>query len=824
VSSLFAAPGAWARSPALHGTIQHARLVHACPPPQPLSASCFAVLRQTVPSGSVSPAVAGAAAPYVAGDGALTPGSAGGLTPALLASAYGYDPVGGSGQTVAIVDAYDDPKIEADLAIFDSQYGLGECSKANGCFRKVNQEGSESTKALPARDKIGWSQEISLDVDTVRAVCQECKILLVEADNEYFSNLAKGVDEAVALGATEVSNSYGGPEQEMGVEERAAYEHPGVVITAATGDDGYDDWNYLLRELAPPGMPNAPSSLPSVVSVGGTSLYLNEDGGRADETVWNDDGLADALELPAGYVAAGGCSTLFAAQPWQLDALGFSAAGCAGKRLAADVAADADPLTGFDIYDNYNYCGTALECKPVEEAIAEHGGWQTFGGTSLSAPMIASLYALAGGGAGLHDPALTLYGHLGQGASLYDVTEGGNGFCDGEPAPVCGQPNREFQATIDCEGTTACNAAPGYDGPTGVGTPIGLQAFKPLFPTAVLTAPTTLLAGTPAVFGSASSSDPYPGATITRWSWNWGDGSPESHEADPAHTYLAAGSYTVGLTVSDSYGLTSVASDRSVEVVGEAAAKKKHEEEEVAARKREEEEAKKTREQEEALNTKHEEELAETKKHEEQQEQAARNKHQEEEQTATTKKHEEQQEQAARNQHREEETATTRKHEEEAAATKKHEEEKTFSSPGVQQIAAFRALESPVVPDARLASTVLVVSPSGTIAVKVSCPAAESTCLGTVTLRTLVSGNARFAHTTRSRAGVLALAAGSFTVAGGKLATLELHLSAKARALLARSHLLRARAIVVAHDPAGATHTEQAIVTLRLTKGRAARH
>jgi PKD repeat protein len=783
-SSLVAAPGAWARSPA-HGAIQYAHLVHACPPPQPLSASCFAVLRQTLPSGAVSPAVAGAATPYVAGDGTLTLGPAGGLTPALLASAYGYDPAGGAGQTVAIVDAYDDPKIEADLAIFDSRYGLGECSKANSCFRKVNQEGSESTKALPAKDKSGWSQEISLDVDTVRAVCQECKILLVEADNEYFTNLAKAVDEAVALGATEVSNSYGGPEEEMGSEERAAYEHPGVVITAATGDDGYDDWNYLLRKLTPPGMPNAPASLPSVVSVGGTSLYLNEDGGRADETVWNDDGLADALELPAGYVAGGGCSTLFAAQPWQLDASGFSAAGCAGKRLAADVAADADPLTGFDIFDNYNYCGTTLECKPVEEAIAEHGGWQTFGGTSLSAPMIASLYALAGGGAGLRDPALTLYGHLGQGASLYDVIEGGNGFCDGEPAPVCGQPNREFQATIDCEGTTACNAAPGYDGPTGVGTPNGLQAFTPLLPTAVLTAPVTLVAGTPAIFDSASSNDPYPGGAITSWSWNWGDGSPASHEADPTHTYLAAGSYTVSLTVGDNYGLTSVANDKSVEVVDET-------EEEAAAKKKLQEEA--------AAKGKREEELAETKKHEEQQ-----------------------QEQAARNKHQEEETATTRKHEEEAA-TKKHEEEKVLSSPGVQQIAAFRALAAPVVPDAQLASTTLAVSPFGTIAVKVSCPAAESTCLGTVKVHTLGAVSARFAHTTRSRVAVLTLAAGSFTVAGGKLATLVLHLSVEARTLLARSHQLHARAIVLAHDPAGATHVAQTIVTLRLAKSRAGRH
>jgi PKD repeat protein len=803
-SSLFAAPSAWAERPALQRTLQAARLVHACPPPQPASATCFAVIRLSAPSASG----AGAVAPSViGGGGALKLGPAGGLTPALLASAYGYEPLGGSGQTVAIVDAYDDPKIEANLAVFDNHYGLGECTKADGCFKKVNQEGSEDVNSLPAKDRTGWSQEISLDVDTVRAVCQECKILLVEADNSAYANLAVAVDEAVALGAGEVSNSYGGPEAELGAEERVAYRHPGVVITAAAGDDGYDDWNYkLLRGLTPPGMPNAPASLPSVVSVGGTSLYLNEGGTRASEIVWNDDGLANAEELPAGYVAGGGCSTLFRAEPWQQDAPGFSATGCGVNRLAVDVSADADPLTGFDIYDTYNYCGASAECDPVKEEIEEHGGWQTFGGTSLSSPLIASLYALAGGGAGLRDPALTLYGHLGQAASLYDVTEGGSGFCDGEPAAVCGHPNQEFEATIDCEGSTACDAAPGYDGPTGVGAPNGLQAFTPLSPSAALQAPAALVAGTPALFSSSASSDPYPGGAIAGWSWNWGDGSPESHEADPSHAYSSPGKYTVSLTVTDSYGLLSAASEKTVEVLGEAEPNRGREEEEAAGRKREEEAAAKEREEqqalrEETLNSEHERELALAKQHEEQLEAAAREEHQ-----------------------NDAEATSAKKHEEEAAATKKREEEQALTSPGAQEIDAFRAVLAPVAPDAQLASAALSVSSSGLVTVRVSCPAAASTCIGTVTLRLLGANSARSVRAAKGNGTVLTIAAGSFTVVGGKLATVKLRLTVKARELLARSHLLHARAIVLAHEPAGATHTTQQIVTLRGAKGAPGRH
>src|SRR5262249_20402539 len=156
-----------------------------------------------------------------------------------LSSAYGYDPsAGGAGETVAIVDAFDDPNIESDLAEFSAQYGLPACTSASGCFKKVGQSGSSAE--LPAADTKGWSVEISLDVETVHAVCPKCHILLVETKNAFMTNLGAGVAKAVEMGADVVSNSYGGPEGEpLSPSERALFEHPGTVIAAATGDFGY---------------------------------------------------------------------------------------------------------------------------------------------------------------------------------------------------------------------------------------------------------------------------------------------------------------------------------------------------------------------------------------------------------------------------------------------------------------------------------------------------------------------------------------------------------------------------------------------------------
>ncbi len=697
-----AATPATAQARTAPAATRYALLRPVCPPPAPGRATCLALLRAPV---AASAAAAAGAKPYALNDGATASGPAGGLTPAQLASAYGYDPTaGGAGQTVAIVDAFDDPSIEADLGEFDKHYGLTACTTANGCFKKVGQSGS--TVTLPEADEKGWSVEISLDVEAVHSVCENCKILLVEADSDSDEDLAAAVDEAVALGATEVSNSYDTPESELGEAEQAAYDHLGVPIAAATGDDGYYGWD-LVNE--PPfenkeEEPAAPASLPTVVAVGGTSLKLNPDGTRASETVWNsngpDDGSGGPEELARG-ATGGGCSQLFAAQPWQSGVSGFAATGCGDARLAGDVSAVGDPFTGFDLYDSYE-CGEACEFQRVE------GGWATFGGTSLSTPIITAMYALAGGGGGVRYPALTLYAPAADASSRFDVRSGGNGYCGGASSPPC-DPEPSL-GLVDCAGTTACNAAPGFDGPSGVGTPNGLGLFKALVPTAVITPPGSLTAGTPAGFSAGSSSDPYPGGSIASFSWSWGDGSANSGGASPAHSYAAPGTYTVTLTVTDNYGLTSSQSAASVTVNAQPS-----------------------------------------------------------------------------------------------------------GAPGV---ITFKIQGSPAVPIARLTSTALTASASGTVGLRVSCPAGESRCTGTVTLRTLAAVVAGAGHGAKGKAAILTIATGSFSVAGGRVRTVTLHLSRRARALLARSHVLHVRVTLIAHDETGAAHTTRTVATLRARTSR----
>lgn len=194
------------------------------------------------------------------------------------------------------------------------------------------------------------------------------------------------------------------------------------------------------------------------------------------ETVWNDNLRNDSLQrLFFGYpfsATGGGCSTSIPAPTWQSTLSTWGSTGCGSDRLVSDIAADGNDITGFDIYDTTGWFG-----------------WSTIGGTSLSTPMVAALFALAGGAHGVAYPASTLYTHLGNPSDLYDVTEGGNGYCDGAPASVCGDPNSKGLGPLDCDynpdgtalspGTLACDAARGYDGPSGVGTPNGLGAFMP---------------------------------------------------------------------------------------------------------------------------------------------------------------------------------------------------------------------------------------------------------------------------------------------------------------------------------------------------------
>jgi len=447
-------------SPPAPATTGFATVRPICPAARRGDASCLAL--------ALVPAAVGApgARAYLRGAGSFSSGPAGGLTPADLASAYGYTPaLGGSGQTVAIVDAFDDPKLEEDLASFDAHYGLAACTTANGCLRRVNQEGKPAP--LPAADKVGWSVETSLDVETVHSVCPACRILLVEAGSETLADLARAVNQAVSLGAQQVSNSYGALEGEMGSAEQAAYEHPGTIIAAAAGDSGYLNWDNVAAALAAPEVPDAPASLPHVLAVGGTSLKLASNGTRRSESVWNNSGRPSrAGEFKRFSGTGGGCSTLFVAPAWQQSLSGWAGTGCGTHRLDNDISAVADPYTGFDIYDTYVY----------REGFTP--GWLTIGGTSLSSPLVTALFALAGGAHETAYPAATLYGHIGQSSALYDVTSGGNGYCDAEANGPCGEPEvNELLGNVDCQGTTACDAAIGFDGPSGVGAPKGLTAF-----------------------------------------------------------------------------------------------------------------------------------------------------------------------------------------------------------------------------------------------------------------------------------------------------------------------------------------------------------
>ena len=163
-----------------------------------------------------------------------------GYGPTDLQSAYNIftqSSTAGGTQTIAIVDAYDDPNAEADLGVYRSQYGLPPCTTANGCFKKVNQQGQQSN--YPATNA-GWAQEISLDLDMASAICPNCKLLLVEANSNFFSDLAAAVDRAATLNATQISNSYGGGEYSGETSDESHYNHPGVAVTVSSGDSGYD--------------------------------------------------------------------------------------------------------------------------------------------------------------------------------------------------------------------------------------------------------------------------------------------------------------------------------------------------------------------------------------------------------------------------------------------------------------------------------------------------------------------------------------------------------------------------------------------------------
>lgn len=326
----------------------------ACDAAGPTQARCFALVQ---PDGGQHPA----SAQDVPGYG-----------PQDLQAAYQLPIERGQGQTIAIVDAFDDPAAEADLAVYRNTFGLPPCTTANGCFKKVNQRGVEGEYPPP---NSSWILEISADLQMVSAACPRCNILLVEGDSNSVTNLAAAVDTAAQLGAKAISNSYGTTEYNGMLDLASSYDHPGTTITVSSGDYGFGPAQF-------------PAVLDTVVAVGGTSLTQSKNGD------WNE----------AAWAGAGsGCSAYVPKPAWQHDP------HC-HMRTVADVSAIADPDTGVAVYDSFGVNGKT--------------GWFVVGGTSVASPLVAGVVGLAGNGDTL-TPS-DLYDHA---KSLNDVVHGANGYC-----------------------------------------------------------------------------------------------------------------------------------------------------------------------------------------------------------------------------------------------------------------------------------------------------------------------------------------------------------------------------------------------------------
>jgi len=327
-----------------------------------------------------------------------------GLSPAQARHAYGFDQITnqGAGQIIGIVDAFDDPNIESDLAVFDSQFSLPTCTTSNGCFRKIFASGSKP------RTNSGWSLEISLDVEWSHAIAPQAKIILVEAASNSFTNLLQAVDVAVQNGTSVISMSFGGSEFSSESSNDTHFAVNGVTFTASSGDSG-SGVEY-------------PAASTDVVAVGGTTLNIDSAGNYISETAWSGSGGGQsAFEVEPSYQAS---------FPIPNDA--------AGARGVPDVAYDADPNTGFSVYDTVRFQGQL--------------GWFQVGGTSAGAPQWAALFAIANAVRGTN---VTMNADVYAAASgssyasnYHDITSGSNGSCG-----------------------SICMAGTGYDFVTGLGSP-----------------------------------------------------------------------------------------------------------------------------------------------------------------------------------------------------------------------------------------------------------------------------------------------------------------------------------------------------------------
>ena len=337
-----------------------------------------------------------------------------GFDPADLQRAYNLpSATAGSGQTVGVVIVGDNPDDESDLATYRAAYGLPPCTTANGCFKKVNRFGEQ--RAYPAPAGSNWAVEGASDIEMVSAICPNCHIILVEAPGpEEDSTLATAENTAVALGANEITNSWGHAQKPEDLSYEEAFNHPGVMITVASGDHGYTGAEW-------------PDESPHVLAVGGTSLFEASNARGFEEFAWS--------------LGGSGCQPSEPKPSWQTDT------GCP-YRTTSDISAVADwknsPVSIYDVYE-HNAFGEI--------------GWESWGGTSASSPIIAATYALTNAYTRSLGPQ-AIWQYAKEGGSLNDIISGKN-------------------SENGCAVTYLCWAGPGFDGPTGWGTPWGAPVVAP---------------------------------------------------------------------------------------------------------------------------------------------------------------------------------------------------------------------------------------------------------------------------------------------------------------------------------------------------------
>lgn len=415
----------------------------ACDVPAPGRAGCDAEALVTKTTGRpVRPlrrvtSAAAADSAVTSPSAAVQSGSPALFTPAYIQEAYDtgwLSATAGAGETVAIVDAYGDTTAVSDLATFRADYGLpalsacgpsGIATHTSGgpCLTVANQSGQ--TSPLPSENGSDpWEPEMALDLDAVSSMCPNCNILLIETNSDYDNDLAAGDAEALRLGVKLISNSFGGPGSGDGdyytAAEAATGDQAGAETFASTGDDGAYVGDQYPGQTSATQVPY-PASEPGITAVGGTSIAPAANARGVAESAWSGAGSA--------------CSSFDAKPAWQDSAN----TGCSG-RAVADVSADADPDTGLTIYDSYD------------------GGWATYGGTSLAAPLTAAYVALTGVNASSTanaDGSLSAQWAYADAPKLNDITSGSNGTCP---------PSTSYASS------QTCNAGTGWDGPTGMGS------------------------------------------------------------------------------------------------------------------------------------------------------------------------------------------------------------------------------------------------------------------------------------------------------------------------------------------------------------------